>query len=317
MKRFILITLVAVGSAGFAEDQLSFKGLADFRAPNAQISWQSPAKCPATLWVYKVVTQTYSPAVISNLMALGSFTMDDRIQSDTNAIRFRSRDQVRHLEIAPASGWVRYWDNNATDTYKRKIQGVPSEKETEDKALELLSRLGIQRSDFATRPDSSRLLAFGERSTTERFEKETGERVTSVYERGVFLIRQVDGIHFAGLGLNGGAHASFSLGGKLAQFEVLWRNLQPAERRRVASPEQITRWIKEGRAAMTHRDAVDPSEIEKITITGLAPMYMGEPPNEHQTLVYPFAQIEAIADIGSTNSPIQLYCPIVTTEIVP
>jgi hypothetical protein len=41
---------------------------------------------------------------------------------------------------------------------------------------------------------------------------------------------------------------------------------------------------------------------------------MGAAGTTRQDFVYPFAQIEALADLGNTNSPLQLYCPIFTEK---
>ncbi|MCI0747837.1 MAG: hypothetical protein L0Y58_20715 [Verrucomicrobia subdivision 3 bacterium] len=50
-----------------------------FTATNVSIAWNAPTNhWPTSLWIYKVVPQEFSPAVISNLMAIGGFTMKDR-----------------------------------------------------------------------------------------------------------------------------------------------------------------------------------------------------------------------------------------------
>jgi len=41
--------------------------------------WDAPTnELPSALWVYRVLPAQFSPMVISNLMALGSFTLRDR-----------------------------------------------------------------------------------------------------------------------------------------------------------------------------------------------------------------------------------------------
>jgi hypothetical protein len=305
------VCFLALADAVFAGEGLSFKGFPEFRNPQAEIVWVSRPRNPASLWIYKVVPQTYSPSTISNFMALGSFTDADRIQNDST-LRFRSDDKSKNLEIIPANGWVRYWDNQADSTYKKEIEGVPNNQEVERKALELLARFGIERTNLALRPGTSRPIGFGTQISSEHFSKTQSNRVTDIINRGVMFVRAIDGVSFTGTGIGGGTKVNFGLRGQLQWFEIVWRNLQPFERGKVASPDEISRWIKDGRAVMTHRNYVNPKDVKKLTITDCAPLYMGCGGNVKQAFVYPFAQLEAIADLGYTNSPLQLYCPILS-----
>jgi hypothetical protein len=63
---------------------------------------------------------------------------------------------------------------------------------------------------------------------------------------------------------------------------------------------------------MTHRSNVNPADVKKITVTELTPFYMGARGEETQDFTYPFAQLEAVADVGTTNTAVQLYCPILS-----
>jgi len=54
---------------------------------NLLVHWNAPKHpWPKTLWVYHMVPTKFSPTVISNLMALGSFTEKDRTDSNTNGM---------------------------------------------------------------------------------------------------------------------------------------------------------------------------------------------------------------------------------------
>jgi hypothetical protein len=304
-----LITVLwpAVGAAAGP----AFNGLLGFHPKDIEIVWAAPTNTrPPALSIYKVVTQTYSPAALSNLMALGGFTEADRVRG-TGMISFRDKQKTRFLNLLPSTGWIRYWDNNATDTYKKQIQGVPSDAEVLEKTVRLLNQIGISRSDLATKPHSDDLLAFREEGRTDRFNKAKDERVSEIYLRGAFLIRRLDGINFAGTGVAGGCHAAFSLQGKLSWLEVVWPNLVKYDTKPVATAEEMAQWIKDGKAVLTHRNLIDARAVRKLTITEVAPMYMGEIGMERLDFVYPFAQLEATADLGATNSPVQIYCPII------
>jgi hypothetical protein len=247
---------------------------------------------------------------MSNLLALGAFKMEDRVSKGGGTIRYVNKHDDRYLEIVPEIGWIRYWDNKATDTYKKPIEGVPDQVQAEEGALALLAKVGISRSDFATQPGSSKLLTFGERGTNERLDKATSKRKESVYTRGVFFIRQVDGVNFAGIGVNGGAHVTFSLNGRVSWFETVWRNLKRFEHQQVLTQEQLLNSIKEGQAVMTHRNEIDSAAIKRLTIKEVAPLYMGESAQTKQDFIFPFAQLEAVADLGTNSVPLQLYCSI-------
>ncbi len=44
---------------------------------------------------------------------------------------------------------------------------------------------------------------------------------------------------------------------------------------------------------MTLKNLVNPAEIKTLTITDVAPFYWGTGTDEHQSIVYPFAQVNA------------------------
>ena len=60
---------------------------------------------------------------------------------------------------------------------------------------------------------------------------------------------------------------------------------------------------------------VNSHEVKKLTITEISPLYLGLLGENLQDLTYPFASLDAVADTGTTNIAIQLYCPILTEEI--
>ena len=134
--------------------------------------------------------------------------------------------------------------------------------------------------------------------------------------RGIFFNRRIDGVNFAGIGAGGGCQIKFSNHAKIADFRLVWRNLQPYKQYRVASPDEILSYIRDGQAVLTHKNLVNPADVKKLTITDCSPLYMGADGKEAQDLVYPFAQVEAVADLGTSSTNIQLYCPILSTNLI-
>jgi hypothetical protein len=286
---------------------------------------------PKTLWVYKVVPQHFPFAAISNLMALGSFTFKDeqrghRDISPTNedTLFFFDKKRGCNLTIIPSRGEITYWDDSARPNHWDKIRhenepvlGVPDEATAQKLGLKFLRQFGIRPADLA-QIGHGHLLTFGKKQTRSYFDRATGKYIENeVTSCGVFFNRRLDGINFAGTGIGGGAEIDYSNHAKLAEFRLLWRNVQPFERHAIATPDEILQWIRDGKAVMTHKNPVNPGDVKKLTITAISPLYMGASGDETQDFVYPFAQLEAVADLGGTNVNIQLYCPILSVSKPP
>ena len=331
MRRLLVGLLVLGAEHVVAQEAPSLKhaGL-PFSPGNIEVIWAAPTnQQPKTLWVYKTVPQHFSDAAISNLMALGSFTMRDKEKVTAeeraqlpaedraaveNVLGFETEDEARSLGILPAYGWIHYQDIHAYDV-RTPIEDVPSEAMAEELGLKLLDQIGIPRSELAKRRNSSKPLTFMEGGTQGHYDKTHGRQVDGIYCRGVFFIRQIDGVNFAGIGVAGGFYVNFVSHAKIRELDLVWRNLQPYKKYQVTSADQITQWIKEGKAVLPGRnDGLD--AVRRLTVTQLSPLYMGELGDKRQDFTYPFASLDAIADTGKTNIAIDLYCPILTDKEV-
>src|SRR6266568_5086926 len=89
---------------------------------SAVITWPAATnQWPEALWVYKVIPQNFSDAVVSNLMSLGSFTAQDRKkvspylrEEDSSTIFFGDLEGTqKHLAICPKLGYVEFHDGKA------------------------------------------------------------------------------------------------------------------------------------------------------------------------------------------------------------
>jgi hypothetical protein len=282
---------------------------------NIEIAWAVPTNNrPPALWVYKVIPQKFSDSCLSNLMTLGPFTSRDRMElsaadSDFDASSIVYAKQSRFLTIAPANGWIKYRDNEAESL--TRVEEVPNDHQVEELGLLLLSKMAINLSELVRKPHSTNLLTFAEVRNRGRLEKAAGKTVEDISARGVYFLRKIDGISIAGIGSGGGFHVIFGSHGTIVAFELIWRNLQPYQHRKAATCDQILRFIREGKAVMTHRNIVAPHQIRNLSITEIAPFYMGASWMDRQDFVYPFAQLEAVVeDLSGKQSPLQLYCPI-------
>src|SRR6266446_4941111 len=73
------------------------------------VIWSAPTnEWPSSVWVYKVVPQTFPPAVISNALQMASFTMLDKTNipgwppPTGNDMFFRTKDNRRYLGVIPS-----------------------------------------------------------------------------------------------------------------------------------------------------------------------------------------------------------------------
>ena len=298
-----------------------------FQPAHFEIIWAAPTNSqPTTLWIYRNIPQNFSTGMISNLMALGSFTMRDRrklpeedLAKDKDGLAFVNKEETRYLGISPAFGFIEYRDDKANDVMK-PVEGVPSEAKVKKLALELLDKMGIPRFDFATKSAKKNdVLAFGDKETRGHFDQKKKKFVNEVDKRGIFFIRKVEGVNFAGIGVAGGFHVEFASHAQIAQLEIVWRNLQPFQQYEIASSKQIIDRVKEGKAVLPYPLAnpdLNPSEIKKLTVKDFSPLYKGALGDEQQEFTFPFAKLDCIADTGKSNLNIQLYCPILSTNTI-
>jgi hypothetical protein len=277
---------------------------------NIPIEWHA-TNAYRTLWVYKVIPQNFSSSVISNALVACSFkSLDMLATGDKGVLRFqdhkREEQVTRYLEISAASGWIEYSDMREPTNVTASIRGVPDANETERLGLDLLFRLGIDRTQFTPGPHSggskgiSKILPSGQ------------EQYIGVQTRHVTFVRQIDGFSFTGSGLGGGCWVEFGAHGVLRQFDLVWRNLLPYELRRVASDGQLLEYIKSGKAV--HSTDLNLRSAKKFTIKSVVPEYLGAPGSEPQEFVYPIASMKIEAEFLTNKVDFGIACPILAPD---
>jgi hypothetical protein len=276
-----------------------------FKVGDVPIEWKVTSERKA-LWIYKVIPQSgFSMAVVSNAMAVGSFKATDVVRDDKSLIRFQDRKQqeTRYLEIKPATGSIEYYDSTGTSDMTGPLVGVPSASEAERLGLELLFRLGIDRSQLASEPRNSGEMKRSKISPTK------GEHDTEVMARHVVFVRQADGIPFMGNGLSGGLWIEFGNKAKITQFQLCWGNLIPHELCCVPPAAKMMQFLKEGRSVY----AIETKALaaKKLTVTALTPYYLGQFSQEPQELVYPIARLGVEAETGERKVKFDVFCPLV------
>ncbi len=314
-----------------AEEPVFGNSFPKFQFHNLDIVWGAPTnQSRAALWIYKVVPRSFSGTIVSNLMALDSFTVQDEqrwqrkiLSTNTEPLLFVNQSNTCTLLIVPSQGRIEYHDEYAPANHwdkakhlHERVSGLPSDAAVEKLGLKFLKQFGIQRDDLAQKPNGH-LITFGTIERRSYFDKARGKYIDDeAISRGIYFSRRIAGINFAGIGNGGGCEIVYGNHAKLAEFKLVWRNLQPYEHRQAASPEEIMQKIRDGNAVMTHKNLVNPATIQRLTITDCSLLYMGAAGNVSQDFVYPFAQLEAVARISGTNVNVQLYCPILSTHLI-
>ncbi len=280
-----------------------------------QLVWNVPSNhWPAALWVYKTVPQNFPPSVISNLMSLASFSKADQKRpfkrpafQDDGLMIFRNEEGTRELVISPVLGWINYRDENARSGRKEHPENVPSEEQTYQMAIEYLKRFGIDRSQLATKGDTSELRNYKDFRRKSWFDKAQNKEVEEITSRGVFFIRRVDGVDFSGIGPRGGIYVSLGNHGKIVELEIVWRGIVPFELRNTLSSEQMLGAIRNGDTKwVSHLPNL--KGIKTITITGVMPFYRGADGESDQKYIEPFTLLATSVDFGTTNVVANLEC---------
>ena len=299
---------------------------AGFNSQNVEVIWSADSSnhWPENLWVYKVIPQEFSPAVISNLMALGPFTMKDKTDSsglfalDKKAVCFQDKSDVLHwLEILPTLGYVKYYHQNAEAKAVSAIKdvpepavGVPNQEETTRLGLKYLRLFGIDSSQLATKPGTNDLDLHWETQTTGWNDQKTFKEIDETNVFGVIFLRWIDGLKIRGL-FRGGMDISFGNHAQVFQLEICWRNLQPYELHDCPLPEQVIQWIKDGQVRLRAVRGRLPKNIRKLTITGAEFFYDGKLGNEPMDFVFPFADFTATAEgENATNNTVWFLTPL-------
>ena len=272
---------------------------------------------PAFVWSYKVIPQTFAPPVVSNLMALGGFTLKDKTNvpgraafKDKSNLYFASKDRKRELGIFPSLGWVYYNDATARADVRGNVMGVPSEAEAMALALDHLRRLGIDRSQLSVKPESGELRAFRTVGNRGWLDEKTSQEVKRAILRGVMFPRRIDGFDVTGTGSAGGFVIDLGNDARVFHLNLVWRNLEPSAMIPL-SLDQIARRIRAGQTVKTSPPPVDFSAVKKLEVYKITPGYLGQLGDEPQGMIYPFLDLEVKVDVGTTNVAFHLNCPLV------
>ena len=202
--------------------------------------------------------------------------------------------------------------------------GIPSNEDIVKTAWECVPKLGLDPTHMAQKSFFTHLYQVDESGN---------DKPNFICGRGVFLSRLVDGISFFSADNTGYDIEGFALElgsyGEIRSFSFRWSSLERYQRQQTASVQEIIRCMK------AHKTIVLPNIAEehyfarlrtlatakKLTITKITPVYgdgvLGEVPTNDApcNFAVPFAELEAVADFGTSNTTLRLVSPILSPEI--
>ena len=91
------------------------------------------------------------------------------------------------MAISPLLGWIDYRDENARAERKEHPEGVPSEEQACPMAFEFLRIFGIDRSQLATKGNTSELRTYKDFRRKSWFDTSQNKEIEEITSRGVFL----------------------------------------------------------------------------------------------------------------------------------
>jgi hypothetical protein len=312
----ILFLSVCVSSPA---DSIRLEGEPFRPSTNTEVIWNAPTNdWPTGLWIYKVMPEAVSAAVVSNAMMLGHFTMKDFSRSthpvikDKDLIYFYHQDAQnlrRHLFIAPDLGAIEYASER---DYSAPVEDAPTADQAEKLARDVLFQLGVDRS-LVCNPKPG----YDETSIRYKYDKEAHKMIlpgtTNTVVRGIAFQRRIDGV------LESGSWCfmiHFRSHGEIEDFSLYWRNILPQKSYPTVSPAQIVGMIKNGQTQLPPQfdDVNGVADAKTLTVTKLTPRYYTGTGKESLDALRPYANLEVSANFGTNISTFFLTCPILSTN---
>lgn len=298
-----LLILILCLTAGFAQSPpWMANGEKISQRPDLKITWQADDRFPRKVWTYRLLPNRFSSKVISNTMALCSFTQKDMTAQTPDGIKFQSADGLRKLAISFSTGNIHYEIPEAHYSLTNLATNVPTVKELPSIAADVLRKLGIQTSDITGWIGTNRI-EYIEPVLTMFYVGDS--TITNIAYRSVMFRRVVDGLPIVAefYGFNVGER------GKIIRLSVTWPKLQRAKSYSVISSKEVIDLLRKGNAirgpAPDNIGEIDWSSVKSVTIIKAVPSYqianMG---------LYPFLRLDALVDTGQETVEIGMDCPI-------
>jgi hypothetical protein len=327
MKAFAILVLVFVVSLSTSAGFPTVEELSSHLFTNGPIAWQLQTNdLPKRFWIYqRHLPHIFSATAITNAIVLGSLQSKGFPQPSTNETCIVAEPpcpcgNVCNLFINPSEASMEYVSPN----YKNgSPDGIPSDEAIVKSAWDYVPQLGL---------DSTYMLQKSFFTHSFNADQTGGGSTNFICGRGVFLSRLLDGFTFFSSDNTGSDAEGFSLElgsyGEIRYFCFRWSALERYEQQQTASLKEISECIKAHKAiVLPNPDEVDYfarlrrlANAKKITITEITPVYcdgvLGKVPTNDAPCEFatPFAELNAVADFGTSNATVRLISPILSSE---
>ena len=315
MKSFLTLALAFASAVAHCDElRLDDLGL-KFNPKSTDFVWKlSTNRVPRSLNIYRVGVAQFSQETISNLLTLGKFKDSAAAKKallpalEGKDCSFEEEPAHKSISILPSRGVASFFNDRVIPLPGQTETAPPSDEQVLHLALNIAKTLGIKDSELARKPDSREYLVWRDKRT--RGGLLNGKYAHRDIARGIYLYRAVNGISFEGHGLCGGLYVNFGNNGNIAELNLSWRRLEAVTAKATAHPQALTKKLKTGNAVIQISEDANLEKIQTLTITNILAHYRGYASNERQAWVYPFAILEATAELGSRKLPASLLCPI-------
>jgi hypothetical protein len=283
-----------------------------FALKEGRIEWLATNALPTTMNIYKVSPAQFSAGLISNVVVLGGLTNYQKATASLTPAwkgrdcSFEEQPASKAISVSPRLGTISFINSKVIGSPRAGITNVPTDAEALRLTRVVLERLGLNESQFSRSTDGKEPLFWRTKRVHSR--KKDGKPVHEQTANGLYLVRGIDGVSFAGVGHFGGLYLLFGNEGKIADFELCWRNLSVAKKVPVVNQDRILGLIKSGRVFREAEPALPPV-IEKLVITSIIPHYYGFNSTDAQERVYPFLTLEGFVEGGGKKTAVVLCCP--------
>jgi hypothetical protein len=280
------------------------------------VTWSTAEPSETNLWIYEVQPPKFDEKRMRNLA--DSFSIEGEIEptpsrmdisgywikepNSTNTHQWRSVVWSKIGMLAYYSGDTGYrWD---LKNHKPTVEGVPTHEEAMQQALRLLPVFGITTNDLEANQDGSVRRQFS-KSTTSYNERGTNERKEAVNKRTVVFFQRVPHGETMSLGEGGTLQVGFVSAGKVADCELLFRDLKRVASAKPMASKEIIRALERGRG-WTYRQSLP----ETLTVTNCTIVYPQGNSSYQQKYVWPTYAVTGFGDAGDGTNTFRFFVPI-------
>jgi hypothetical protein len=187
--------------------------------------------------------------------------------------------------------------------HKPLVEGVPTHQEAIEKALALLPVLELTTDDLERNSDGSIRRQFA-KDTTGYNERSSKERKEVVNKRTVIFFQRVPNGETLSVGEGGVLQIGFVSEGKVADIELLFRDLKPVGTAKPLSSKEIVSALQRGRGR-TFRQFIP----ETLTVTNCAVVYPQGNSSYQQKYVWPAYAVTGFGDAGEGTNTFSVFVP--------